>query len=280
MEKLGVGITGSTSILVENFIKYSQDYYSCYTVGRRNSDIYWDLAAGDTLVFPDGIDVVIHAAAVMECECDNELLNMLETNIMGSIRLCISAYNSSVKKIIYISSINSLLQPDNKYFSYYSITKQQAEVLIKQYCRSKGISLCIIRPSQIFGIDERYKKNQPLLYMMLQKARNGENIEFYGNHDALRNYIYDKNIFEILRYVIDNKVNDEINAISPRNYRLKEAAEIIIREYNSKSQIIFNDKEKDIEDNAFNFSEDYFSMYGIKFMDFEAGVKDIIESHI
>lgn len=268
-------VTAPTSTVASAFIKYASDNYSITTVGRRKSQIYFDFASDKELTLPQHADAIIHFASVLYARTDEEILDMINTNVRGLVRLCIAAKQNGIKQLVYISSISTKLKEDSEYYGFYSLTKRHAEETARLYCKKNQIKLCIIRPSQIFGNEEGYARHQSLLYMMIRNAAENKPIFIYGTHDALRNYIYVDNLLRIISKAIDLCSDEDIDVLDPRNYTLSEAAAIIINKFHSKSEIIFMKNRPDISDNPFYGSDNYFEKWGIEFTDFDRGVEMI-----
>lgn len=268
-------VTAPTSVVGSNFIKYIEDEYEIVTVGWRKSDIFCDFSKDDRLFLPAGIESVVHMAGVLYAENGDEVLNMMYTNVMGTLKLCIAAKESGAKHVVFISSINAGLTQNASYYNYYAMSKKHAEEAARLYCKKNDIALCIIRPGQIFGADWRFSKTQPLLYHMIQSAIQNKPINIYGRHDALRNYIFADNLFRTIRYAVDNLMDTDINVIDRKNYHLSEAAEIIINAFQSRSTIHFLENESDMADNAFYDETDSFSRCNIPFISFYDAMKRI-----
>lgn len=268
-------VTAPTSVVGSNFINYARRIFDIITVGRRESDITFDFSKDDELVLPDNIESVVHIAGVLHAESDMEILDMFQTNVTGMLKACIAAKKSGVKHIVLLSSISACLEKNSAYFSYYSLTKRQAEEAARLYCSANELSLCIIRPSQIFGYDWRFSKSQPLLYHMMEVAKAGLPITIYGKHDALRNYIFADNLYQLITHVIEQCIDGEIDAIDRRNYKLSETAQIIVNSFQSSSPVEFLADKTDIPDNPFYTETDYFEKWKIPFTDFEKAMGQI-----
>ncbi len=274
-----IAVTAPTSVVGSNFIKYVEDKFEIVTVGWRESDIFCDFSKDDRLLLPVGVESVVHIAGILCAENDNEVLNMMHTNVIGTLKLCIAAKESGVKHVVFISSVNAGLTQNSPYYSYYAMSKKQAEEAARLYCKKNDIALCIIRPGQIFGVDWSFSKTQPLLYHMIKSAIENKPINIYGRHDALRNYIFADNLFRIIQYTVDNLMDTDINVIDRKNYLLSEAAEIIINACQSRSTIHFLENEADMADNPFYDEIDIFSKWNIPFTGFPDAMKQIAECY-
>lgn len=277
MGKEKIVVTAPTSAVAGNFIKHIEKKYEIITVGRHASDIKYDFSSGDELFLPEGISSIIHFAGILHAETDEEILEMSSVNVGGALKLCMAARNSGIKHIVNISSISATLPQESMYYGYYSMTKKQGEETAMLYCRGNGLTLCTIRPSQIFGTDKAYAKAQPLLYLMFNNAKQGNDICIYGRHDAIRNYIFADNLFNLIDAVIERHAGGTIDAIDSKNYRLSETADMIVKAFGGDSKVRFLDDKPDIEDNGFYLGKDCFKEYGIPFIEFNDAIRIVAE---
>lgn len=276
--KQKVAIIAPTSVVARNYIMHLGNRYDVLTVGRRNSNIIFDLAKDEELVLPKGIDVVINFAGVLHADSDEEIQNMVATNVLAIVKICEAARKAGVRHIILISTINAALSKTSHYYGYYALTKRQGEELASLYCRRMGIKLCIIRPSQIFGPDPEYGKIQVLFYAMIKSALRNQPIFIYGSHDAERNYIFSENLFRVIDEAIDRESEDFIEVISPENVTLSEVAKTIVKTVGSSSEIFFQKDKNDIKDNAFFTDINIFEKWSLPYTSFGESLRQTIDS--
>lgn len=139
--------------------------------------------------------------------------------------------------------------------------------------------LCVLRPSQIYGNENVVKKNQPLIYAMIEAAKHNRNITIYGRNDALRNYIYIGDVVKTIKGVIESDIVGTYNVIYPKNIRLSEVAKIINDTWRSKGQVLFQTDKETIEDNPFFDDCDLYEKLGInQLVDFGEGMKKIYDA--
>src|SRR4030042_952579 len=87
-----------------------------------------------------GVNIVIHLAS--EVHSPNWKPNYM-TNVIGTKNIIKACKDNKIRKLIYISSINTLLK--NK--GPYGKTKKMAEMCV----RKSGLNFVVIRPSMIYG---------------------------------------------------------------------------------------------------------------------------------
>lgn len=148
-----------------------------------------------------GADKVIHLAAVrggdgsMSDYRDNERIteNLLSAMTLGdadriiyaSSRMVYSGEEAIPWKETDIPAPNSL----------YGISKLEGENLCNYYSRKHGFSSTSIRIAQVMGIGEKVRN---MMSVFLEKAAHGEQLKVIGESRAKRQYIYVKDLAEVI----------------------------------------------------------------------------------
>lgn len=108
----------------------------------------------------DGIDTVIHLAAIDEAESQNDPDSALEVNGRGTYRLLKACRDNGVKRFIYLSTFHvygpEVVQPitelsTTKPIHPYAITHRLAEDFVNWYKHSYEMETLILRLSNGFG---------------------------------------------------------------------------------------------------------------------------------
>lgn len=250
--KTKILLIGGNSALAKYIKKeFENDNFQIITAGRNNCDIYIDIT--EPFEIPADIDTVINFAALFASKTDDDFRNIIDTNIKGSINVCIASKN--IKHLILISSIYADLSEQDAYYTDYSITKNCADKMVKYYCKLNNINLTILKPSQIYGTQSEFRRNQPLFYTIIDRIRNGEDINIYGTNNALKNYINAFDLSEIIKKVIKQSVYGEFKCLYPKNIKILDIVRIAEMVYNTKVKVnILRDK-PNIVDNVFEFDD-------------------------
>ncbi len=154
----------------------------------------------------EGVEIVINLAAELE---NSEYYD--STNVTGTKNIVEFAKKYNIKKIIHLSSVGVVgkqysgksiiidekieCSPKNGY----EITKLKSERLLIAGLKLSSVYLIILRPTNIFG--ENHARNKLLNYFRYISA----NRWIVFEKDAIVNYIYVKDLVEIIRYFIFNK---------------------------------------------------------------------------
>jgi nucleoside-diphosphate-sugar epimerase len=224
------------------------------TAGRFGCDIAMDLANPlQSIIIPFNTDVVIHAAASFGGKTPEQIIECESVNVLGTAKLCNAALQAKTRHFIFISSIFTLLPVQSDFYNIYAISKKQAEELASYFCALFSIPLTILRPSQIYGSTENFRKHQPFFYSIIDKAVRNEDIMLYGNHDALRNYIYIDDLVEIISLIIQKGVEGVYSCAHPENISYSTIAKSSISAFESKSQVFFLKDKPNMPDNVFEW---------------------------
>lgn len=274
-----IAVIGGKSSLAKYLIPILAEKNEVISLGRKGCDFYCDLQDDlESIILPEGTDVVVHTAAAFKGTTDEEILETEEINAIGTLKICMSAQKAGVKHLILISSQYVLLDEDSLYYSIYSLSKLHSEHLAAYYCKENNLPLTILRPSQLYDNRDEYRKHQPLIYLMADKAQSGEDIQIYGQNDALRNYIHVKDLVEIISKTIENKVEGVYSVNYPQNYKLSEIAQAAQKAFNNGGAIVFLKDKSDIPDNIFDNNTELFEKIGFyPQIDIEAGMKKIAD---
>lgn len=222
------------------------------TAGRNNCDVELDFSwPAERFILPEGLDVVIHLAAHFGGQDFNAMLTAQEVNVLGALKLANACTRAGVGHLVQISSIFAGLSEDAPFYNSYTLSKRHAEELTRLYCKNTGLPLTILRPAQIYGAGESFRRHQPFLYALLDRAQRDEDIVLYGSNDARRNFIHVEDVAEVIARVIRLRVEGRFDCAYPSNASYSEIARAAVTAFGSASTIRFDATKPDIPDNAF-----------------------------
>jgi FlaA1/EpsC-like NDP-sugar epimerase len=114
----------------------------------------------------NGVDYVVHAAALKQVQaCEYNPMEAVLTNLMGSKNVIDAALDSSVKKVMFLST-DKAVSPVN----LYGATKLCAEKLVVQsnsYSRREGTAFSCVRYGNVFG------SRASIVPVLLSQRQNG-----------------------------------------------------------------------------------------------------------
>jgi nucleoside-diphosphate-sugar epimerase len=254
-------IVGGTSSLAHALRPVLSEFAEVITAGRTGCDVHLDLSDQvEKIEIPKDIDVVINTAASIGGKIFEEVLQTENVNVLGVLKLCQACTKAQIKQLVLISSIFACLDKTSCFYSIYSLSKKHSDEVAQLYSSMFGLPLTILRPSQFYGVGEAYRKHQPFLFSIIDKAANDEDISIYGSNDALRNFIHVEDVARIIALVIQCKVEGTYACMNNENVSYSEVAAAAIKAFESKSTIKFIKEKPDIPNNIFEQDDSLFRL--------------------
>ncbi|WP_127531979.1 dTDP-glucose 4,6-dehydratase [Paenibacillus kobensis] len=242
-------VTGGAGFIGSNFVIYMLNKYTDVTIinvdaltyagnlenltsveGNANyrfvkADIA-DRAALEPL-FAEGIDVVANFAA--ESHVDRSILHpdiFVRTNILGTQTLLDLAKQYNVGKFVQVSTDEvygtlgdtGLFTEDTPLApnSPYSASKAGADLLVRAYHETFGLSVNITRCSNNYG---PYQFPEKLIPLMIHNALNDKPLPVYGDGLNVRDWLYVEDHCSAIDLVIRGGRNGEVYNVGGRNER-------------------------------------------------------------
>ena len=134
--------------------------------------------------------------------------------------------------------------------------------MARLYCNSARFPLTVLRPGQFYGEGDGFRRHQPFLYAIMDRAQRGERIVLFGKNDALRNLIHVEDVVEIIVRVVRQRVLGQFDCASLVNVRYSEIAAAAIAAFGSASEIRFDPEKPDIPDNSFPANDSLYRLIG------------------
>jgi len=245
-------IVGGRSSLGIALAPVMRAYGEVITAGRSGCDIKLDLNDSiEQMALPAGVDAVIHTAAHFGGSTIKDMLEAEEVNVLGTLKLCQAAVQSRVGYFVLISSMSAWLGEDSPYYGIYSVSKKHAEDVARLYCSAHNLPLAVLRPSQIYGNGDSFRRHQPFLYAMADRAETGDDIVIHGSRDALRNYIHVEDVANVIARVVQHRVQGVYSCLHTLDVKYSEIAMAVLKAFNGRGAIRSLNEKADIPDNIF-----------------------------
>ncbi len=162
----------------------------------------------------------------------------ITNNLIPFINLIENLKEGNLKKIIFTSSAGTIYgESKNKLnedspkapFSPHGISKLTTEYFLDFFHKKYNINYEIYRISNIYGPDQNTSKGLGLINTILEKSIKNEEIIIFGDGSITRNYIYIRDVAEILVQALDNKLNQNLilNLASSDNLSINQIIEKI-----------------------------------------------------
>jgi len=253
---MNILLVGGQSSLAQVLRSVLTPFAAVLTAGRSGCDVELDLAwPGERFVLPAGVDTVIHLAAHFGGQDFESMLAAEQVNVLGTLKLANACTCAGVSHLVQISSIFAVLGEDSSFYNSYSLSKRHAEELVRLYCNSYNLPLAILRPAQMYGEGESFRRHQPFLYALMDSAQRGEDIVLYGTNDARRNFIHVADVAEVIARVVQQRIEGSYDCASLFNVSYCEVAAAAVAAFGSVSRVRFDTSKPDIPDNAFAANE-------------------------
>ena len=156
-----------------------------------------NLSADDARFLKANTEEIVHAAASTSFS-EKKRTEIFRTNIIGLQNLLSFMEGGSCSRIHAISTAYvggtaeapcmEVFSPPHVFFNPYEESKHQAELLLREFCRRKGVRLFIYRPSIVYG-----------------NSRTGKTFRFNALYHPVRSIAYLRNLF--MKDLLENSGN-------------------------------------------------------------------------
>ncbi|WP_447577567.1 NAD-dependent epimerase/dehydratase family protein [Achromobacter kerstersii] len=174
------------------------------TAGRAPAnDLQLDLADPRSVaerVLPAGIDACVHAAAMHEVGCRADPQAAYVVNVAGTRALLQACERAGIRRLMYVSTFHVYGRPEGVLDEAapavpgndYGLTHWQAEQLFDWSARALGMSVDILRPSNLYGVPASWSGFDRWTlapFDFCRQAVNAGKIVLHGQGLAMRNYL-------------------------------------------------------------------------------------------
>jgi len=229
-----------------NGISYKQadltDKKKCYEI-MKNVDYVFNVAA-----FVGGAKLMTENP-----------VSLITNNIIMTCNILEAAYNSGVKKLLYLSSTTIYPESNEEmieeqgfegdpYYKYFQIgwVKRYGETLCNFYSTKiiPSIPYIVLRPSNIYGPNDRFHpENSHVLASLIRKVVEKQDpIKVWGNGKEIRDLIFVDDMVEAI-FLAFEKINiyDPINIGYGKTYSVNQLLDMIMETENYHAKIIYDE---------------------------------------
>jgi nucleoside-diphosphate-sugar epimerase len=212
--------------------------YALVSVGRRGaSDIVMDL--GDPVsVTPNGrtADVMIHCAASFGGNRIEEVIENEVVNAVGCLRIAQLAAALRCRHLVYVSTIFALAE--NVRGRSYGLSKRHGQENLELACGELGMDLTILSVTQVYDDLGEARKHQPILYRIIDCAREGRAFQFFGDQDPLRNLLFVEDLVSVIERVVDRRATGSHAVVHPVSYRFSQIVALAFSVFGRSPNIV------------------------------------------
>ncbi len=189
------------------------------------------------------VDILLHIAAKSPPATNDEII---ESNIVYLQKVANEAKKNGIKNIIFFSAISSYGTQNKEDLnesdsinnpSFYGLSKLVGE----KYLSECGINTLALRLPAVLG----YKNRTNFLARIYEKCENNETIDLSNANRIFNNFIAVDSLASFILRVKIRDGFDVINLASNKELTIKDVANTIIAELNSKSKLNILDKDSD-----------------------------------
>lgn len=157
--------TGASGFLGRNILRKLSESYLIETLGISSEDTYHVDISKTVPALDKRYDIILHAAGKVHGNTDASHFGQLffEVNLQGTLNLCAALEKFKLPRaFIFISTVavyglnsGELITEDYPLAgcTSYALSKIQAEWFLQDWCRLHNITLTILRPALIAGIN-------------------------------------------------------------------------------------------------------------------------------
>ena len=195
-------------------------------------------------------DIVIHLAAKVGGIIDNisNPVEYLEDNILINTNVLKYSYIFGAKKFIGILSTcaypdicdhypmteNDLHNgPPTLTNLGYGYSKRLMAIQIENYNKQYGTKYQYLIPCNLYSEYDNFENKNKMHFItsLLNKIKNnkGDQMKFYGTGKSLRQFMYANDLAKIIKYIIDNDINDSFNIAYYENLSINEMINRVLK---------------------------------------------------
>ena len=253
-------LVGGNSSLARCLRPVLAEFAEVVTAGRSDCDLQLDLAG--KIHIPSGFNAAVNTAAHLGGSTPAELATAEAINVLGVLRLGQACSEAGIGHMVHVSSIFATLPHSSPFHNAYALSKRHGDEALQIQAHMQGLPLTIVRPSQFYGVGEQFRRNQPFLFRLIDKAQGGQDIELWGQRDARRNFIHVQDVADMIGRVVHTRTLGVFTCSHPQDLSFSQIAQAAVDAFGSSSAIRFLLDKPDTADNIFPFDNELYRVLG------------------
>jgi len=192
------------------------------------------------------VEVVFHLAAIASVpySIENPVITH-DVNVNGTRTLLEASLRNRVGRFIYVSTCAVYGEPeylpiDENHpvnpISPYGVTKLEAERFCKEFYKTYGLEITILRPFNVYGLRQRNDQYSGVIARFIERLSNGQPPTIYGNGTQTRDFIHVKDAVEAFMLTLSSKdaVNETFNIATGVPTSTNQMAQLLIELFGAK----------------------------------------------
>lgn len=250
-------ITGANGVIGSDLVKFFSKETKVYAVYRtpnlitknlKNNNIVWikqDLSK--KFISKIKPKIIIHCAVTHALSKKNDLIDFIDSNLLGLKNILDFAKKSNVKKFFHLSSLNiygdiktKVLKETNPFITPDLLGA--SKIMMEKFIENQSIDYLNIRLPGVVG----YQINdvrRPWLCKIINQLKINKKIEIFNSSKPFNNIMDSYEIYKFINFLRKKSFKSgSINFAATTPIRLKNIIQYIKARLNSKSKILFNKK--------------------------------------
>lgn len=225
MSTLNVAIVGSNGFIGRNLAKVlmTKPDVNLFLYGKSKTSVFGEdipyvkidlLNTVQVNKYFANIDVIYYLASeTIPSSSWNQPLIELEKNLKPFIQFTETVCKLKTKKIVFLSSGGTIYGSDEEKvnekdvpnpFSPYGIIKLTMEHFLNYFHKKYGLHSDIYRISNVYGDGQDTSKGLGIINTFIEKIITEKSVTVYGKGETIRNYVYVKDVAELLSTSLNN----------------------------------------------------------------------------
>jgi len=242
---------GDSVICVDNFITGSRDNIKGFLDNKKFKLIEHDISIS-LYNINESIDWVLHFASLASPkDYVTYPIKTLKSGLLGTHN-CLGIAKAKKAKFFFASTSevygNPLIHPQTEEYwgnvnsigirSCYDESKRAGEALAYAYNRQHAIDVRVVRIFNTYGPNMQIEDGRVVSNFIVQ-ALKGDDLTIYGKGGQTRSFCYVSDLVCGLLQMMETDYKMPINLGNPKEFTVKELAELVLKLTKSKSKIKF-----------------------------------------
>ena len=184
-----------------------------------------------------GKTYVYHFAGISDLdEAQNNPIQTVEINILGTTYILDACYEFKVKRILYASTIYVY----SDHGSFYRSSKQASELLIDNYHHKYNLDFTILRYGSLFGPRANHFN---FINNIIRQALLEQKIVRLGDGEEIREYIHVLDAARASVLVLDEDyTNDHLIITGSKSFRIRDLLNMIKEMFRHEIEVVYSDE--------------------------------------
>jgi UDP-glucose 4-epimerase len=154
-------------------------------------------------VFKKKIDIIFHFAAIADINyCSNNPLDVVNENVLNTVKLLNYAKKYRIKRFIFSSSV----YVNSNEGSFYKSSKIASESFIKEFSKKFNLNFTILRFGSLYGPGSDSSNG---VHRIIERAINENKILYEGDPETIREFIHIEDAASACFDILDHKYKNK-----------------------------------------------------------------------